>query len=186
MTFKFFPLEQVIGAVTNGIDFTEVSPTKTVSFTWGNQQELMQWQIMKNKENSGLRAFQKVINPKYPLIWLVQNYEGKQINNREYLFTDLKFVICCDTKAEWMNTTREMQTMPILEAICEKFLKEISENENFSIKRENGFPVYKWRKIPNYNSGGDENESTDIWDAILLKFDLITNNNCLKTIQLCQ
>ena len=186
MTFNLFPLEHVIGAVLKGTDFKEVSPTKAVSYAWGDQVELMQWQVLKNKEVSGLRTFNMDVNPKYPLVWLVQDYEGKQFSQREYIFTNLKFVICCDTKAEWLNTTREKQTMPILEAICKKFLQGISENKNLSIKRENGFPAYTWRKIPNYSSGGKENESLDIWDAIVLKFDLITNNNCLKLIELCQ
>lgn len=186
MTFKLFPLEHVMGAVLKEIDFTGISPTLSVSYSWGDQRELVQWQIMKNKEVSGLRAFSIPNNPKYPLIWLVHDYEGKQINAREHIFTGVKLVVCCDTKSEWLNTTRENETMPVLVRICEVVLESITRNKNLSIKREGGFPVVSWRKIPNYNSGGNENESTDIWDAILLKFDLITNNNCLKLIELCQ
>ncbi|WP_234110135.1 hypothetical protein [Chryseobacterium sp. R2A-55] len=186
MTFNIFPLERVIGAAIKGMDFSEASPTKAVSYSWGDQKELVQWQIMKNKETSGLRAFQQKVNPKYPLIWMVDKWVGNAVSQREHLFTNLKFVVCCDTKAEWLNTTREKETMPILTSICEVFLENISRNKNLSIKRENGYPAYSYQKIPNYSSGGNENESTDIWDAILLKFDLITNNNCLKTIELCQ
>lgn len=186
MTFKLFPLELVLGAALKKADFSKVSPTRSISYSWGDQQELMQWMVMKDKEISGLRTFGLENRSKYPLIWLVDKYEGKAVNAREHIFTDLKFVVCCDTKAEWLNETRESQTMPVLMRICETFLHVLTENPNLSIKREQGYPVFSYRKIPNYSSGGDSNEGADIWDAIVLKFDLITNNNCLKTIELCQ
>ena len=70
--------------------------------------------------------------------------------------------------------------MPRLVGISEKFIEIIKSNKNTSIVKKDGVDSIKFRKIYNYNTGENKNETLDIWDAISLQFDLIINNNCLK------
>lgn len=184
-------LEKLIGHIISQNDFSEVS-TKEISYSWGDKYELNQWIVMKDKEISGKRAFGKKNQSKYPLIWLITPLEGI-ITAEGNLFENLQFIIAMNTKAEWLNTTREKETMPILTKISNTFLSILDRDKNASIIKKDGEIKVKFKKVYNYQevnsesfrSSENSNQTLDIWDAIVLKFDLIINNNCLKTLQLC-
>ena len=179
--------EKTVGAILANSSFAGVSPTNEVSYSWGDQLELHQWIIAKDKEISGMRAFGKENKSKYPLIWMVHPIEGK-IQFDGNLFEGIQFVIACSTKAEWLNLTREHETMPTLTKIANHFLEILDTNKNASIIKTDGVRNVKFRKIYNYQEATPEkyrtvdngNHSLDIWDAIVLRFDLKINNNCLN------
>lgn len=185
MESKILPVEQIIGHIIDGnkSEFALKSPTQSVSYSWGDQQELNAWIIAKDKEIAGMRAFGKN-KTKYPLIWMVTPIDGK-IQLNENLFEKVTFIICCDTKAEWLNSTREKETMPMLTDLANLFLETLSQNKNAQIIRKNGQLDITFRKVYNYSTNGKESETVDIWDAIKLTFDLKINTNCLKNLQLC-
>lgn len=190
---EILELEKITSYIIFNNDFSEVSPTKKISFSWGDQHELIQWIIAKDKENSGMRSFQQEVNPKYPLIWLVHPVEGRLTEDGN-IFEQVKFIIASNTNAEWLNSTRERNTMPTLTKIANHFLNILATDKNASIVKKNGVRDVKFRKIYNYQefspekyrSTENESAAVDPWDAITLQFDLIINNNCLKTLKLCQ
>ena len=190
---KILELEKLLGFIISKNDFSTISPTKEVSYSWGDKYELNQWIIMKDKEISGKRAFGKQNRSKYPLIWLIHPLEG-EVTSDGNLFDDLQIIVAMDTKAEWLNSTREKETMPILTNIANYFLDVLDQDKNASIIKKNGERKVRYKKVYNYQepnaerfrSAENSNATTDIWDAITLKFDLKINNNCLKNIQLCQ
>lgn len=187
MESKILPVEQIIGQIIddNMSAFVWKSPTQSVSYSWGDQQELNAWIIVKDKEIAGMRTFGGGVNKtKYPLIFMVTPIDGKLLL-RENLFEKITFIICCDTKAEWLNSTREKETMPMLTDIANTFLEILSQNKNTQIIRRNGQLDVTFRKVYNYSTNGKESEAVDIWDAIKLTFDLKINVNCLKNLQKC-
>lgn len=186
MESKILPVENIIGQIIddNKSEFVWKSPTQSVSYSWGDQQELNAWIIAKDKEIAGMRAFGGSNKTKYPLIWMVTPIDGKLLL-RENLFERITFIICCDTKAEWLNSTREKETMPMLTDLANTFLEILSQNKNAQIIRKNGQLDVTFRKVYNYSTNGKESETVDIWDAIKLTFDLKINTNCLKNLQLC-
>lgn len=178
--FKIIPLESLIGKILSENDFTGISPTNKVSYSWGDNIELNQWIVDKDKEISGKRSFGVQNIGKYPLIWLVTPIEGSTEGLNSQRFSGAKFIIASKTKPEYLNEFREREIMPDLVKIAEKFIEIIKSHKNTSIVKKNGVDSIKFRKIYNYNTGENENETLDIWDAISLQFDLIINNNCLK------
>lgn len=190
---EILELEKIIGFILSKNDFSDVSPTGKISYSWGDKYELNQWMVMKDKEISGMRAFGNVNESKYPLIWLVHTLEGKIIPEGN-LFENIQFIIAMDTKAEWLNSTREKETMPILTKIANHFIEILDMDKNASILKKDGTRNVSYKKIYNYQEFSPEKyrsvENTsatfDPWDAITLKFDLKINNNCLKNLQLCQ
>ena len=48
--FKIIPLENLIGKILSENDFTGISPTGKVSYSWGDNIELNQWIKAKDKE----------------------------------------------------------------------------------------------------------------------------------------
>lgn len=185
------PLEHIIGKEIISADWTKISPTGKVSYSWGDIQELVQWMQMKDAEISGKRGL-GTNDSKYPLIWMITPIEGLIISDGN-IFEGLSFVVASDTRAEWLNQTREAETMPYLVDISNYFTTILSEGKNTSIRKENGTNKIRFKKVYNYQefypekyrSIENSQATYDIWDAIILKFDLIINNNCLKTLQLC-
>lgn len=188
MESKILPAEQIIGFILseNSEKFYGISPTNEVSYSWGDQQELTQWILAKDNEIGGMRAFGKMNKSKYPLIFMNTPLDG-EVLFQENLFKGISFVICCKTEAEWLNSTREVKTMPMLTNIANRFIEVISTSKYAEIIKENGSPKVTFKKVYNYSvSGTKENETIDIWDAVSLKFDLKINNNCLNNLELCQ
>lgn len=178
--FKIVPLENLLGKIISEADFTDISPTNRVSYSWGDNIELNQWIVAKDKEISGKRSFGVENIGKYPLIWLVTPIEGitESINSQK--FNGIKLIVASTTKTEYLNEFREREIMPYLVKIAEKFIEIVATNKNTSIVRKDGIPIIKFKKIYNYSTGENTNETVDIWDALSLQFDLIINNNCLK------
>lgn len=193
MMSEILELEKLLAHIIAKNDFSDVSPTGNVSFSWGDQFELIQWMVMKGKEGSGLRAFQMKNDAKYPLIWLVHTLEGRLTGDGNF-FEGIQIIIAMDTKVDWLNSTREHETMPILTKIANHFLSILDMDKNASIRKRNGAHDVRFKKIYNYQEFSPErfknvenaSATFDPWDAITLKFDLSINNNCLKTLKLCQ
>lgn len=178
--FRIIPLENLIGKILSENDFTGISPTGKVSYSWGDNIELNQWIKAKDKEILGKRSFAVENIGKYPLIWLVTPIEGITEGLNSQRFNGIKFIIASSSKTEYLNEFREKEIMPRLVGISEKFIEIIKSNKNTSIVKKDGVDSIKFRKIYNYNTGENKNETLDIWDALSLQFDLIINNNCLK------
>ena len=187
MDYKILPLEQIIGNILNNNqnELRSLSPTQGFSYSWGDQIELSQWIVAKDDEIAGLRAFKLANKTKYPLIYLVTPIEGNIMLN-ENLFERVTFIICCNTKAEWLNQTRETETMPMLTDLANSFIGIISRDKNATILRKDGNLNVKFKKVYNYSVSGNKSETLDNWDAISLTMDLKININCLKNLQLCQ
>lgn len=192
MSDQILDIEKILGFVISGIDFSGISPTGEISYSWGDQDELNQWMVMKDKEISGKRAFGVKNNSKYPLIWMVTPIEGETTCDGN-LFADLQLIVAMDTKPEWLNSTRENETMPKLVRIANHLLSGIDQHKNASILKKNGIRKLKFKKIYNYQEPSPEqyrdtenrSATLDPWDVVTLKFDLLINDNCLKTLELC-
>ena len=185
--------KKTVGLIISESKIKEVSPTHQISYSWGDKFELNQWMIMKDKEISGMRAFGNSNLSKYPLIWLISPIEG-EFDSYGNIFPNTQFIVAMDTKAQWLNSTREKETMPILTKISNCFLNSLDESRYSSIIKKEGIRKVNFKKVYNYQevnaekykSSENSNQTFENWDVIVLKFDLKINNNCLKNIQLCQ
>ncbi|GAB0156226.1 hypothetical protein CHRYSEOSP005_14900 [Chryseobacterium sp. Alg-005] len=194
MEYRILNIEHILGHVINENkdSFMALSPTKNISYSWGDQQELNQWIIAKNSDIAGKRAFAIKNTSKYPLIWLITPYDGN-ILLKENVIPSIKFIICSDTQGEWLNSTREKETMPFLIDIANNLIEVISRHKNTSIINKASNPI-SFKKVYNYPVSKTvenveqvpEAETLDIWDAVTLKFDIKIDDNCLKNLKSCQ
>lgn len=139
-----------------------------VRFKYGDQKELIAF--LKSEIGSD--------NP-YPLIWLI--YPFIEIHSRNKVtLNDVSLVLAVETNDSMFNEDRMEQTYKTV-------LFPLLNNIKTVFKRANIFntdEVYTIIKYPNYSGiddgEGDENKSTDIWDAIKVTFSCSIIKGCLK------
>ncbi|MXV39346.1 hypothetical protein GO491_11775 [Flavobacteriaceae bacterium Ap0902] len=150
-----------------------------ISFSWGDQLELLQWIKTKDSEIAALRAISVNAN-KYPLVWLTPT---KIRHSETGLKSNITLIFAQITEPEWLNETRWDRTMPFLSEVANHVLKTIDTSKHFQISRRDGYEI-EYEYMPNYSTTqGKSNEALDIWDAIVVNFELLIKLNCLSEIQ---
>lgn len=138
-------------------------------YKWGNEKHLIKQ----------LKEFDKEKKSIYPLIYQTSN-QSDQDNIRNTCVTDLTFILACrNLETDLLNEQRWAMSY-------EKILYPLVQNIE---KCFNKAGVYMWdgkysiQEFPNYGNG-EENKTTDIWDALLFTTRItIDGNYCINTIK---
>lgn len=170
-------IEKVLKRLISESVFEDNGNQFPLSFSWGDQKELLQWIRTKDKNIAALRAISENAS-KYPLIWLAP-CKGHRHSKKEFLFS-VTLIVSQITDPEWLNETRWNTTMAFLEKVANFVIGAINSDRNLSIKRDDGVEKISFEFAPNYSTDNKGNNTLDIWDAIIIEMDLIMNINCLK------
>lgn len=168
-------IQSMLKFVIGDLTFDENYP---ISFAWGDQLELMQWIKTKDEEIASLRAISQNAT-KYPLVWLTPT---RVRHDNADLRANITLIFAQITEPEWLNATRWNKTMPFLADVSNFVLNTIDKSKHFQIVKTQNYEV-NYEYMPNYSTtNGKDNEGLDIWDAIVVNFDLIIKLNCLYEI----
>ena len=138
-------------------------------YKWGNEKHLIKQ----------LKEFDKEKISIYPLIYQTSN-QSDQDNVRNTCITDLTFILACrNLQTELLNEQRWAMSY-------EKILYPLVQNMEICFNKAG---IYNWdgkftiQEFPNYGNG-EENKTTDIWDALLFNTRItIDGNYCINTIK---
>jgi hypothetical protein len=114
------------------------------------------------------------------LIWLVTPTTG--VNEGDIKrFNGVQLIICKNTTESWLNAARWKEHFPTLQAIADKIIDKL--RGDVRIVTENRVLKYSYRNVPKYSvseTGNDtaKQKALDIWDAVVITTDLLTNNSC--------
>jgi hypothetical protein len=145
-----------------------------VAYSWGNEDALHKWIENQNKKQVE-RSLGIASSNKYPLIWLVEGWEAKQ-NVPGIKFEKVTFYISCNSKLETLNENR-VPNFELLYAVANNFTKEIKK----VLKIAEGSISYSERaNFSTKDRVNDKTYTSDVWDTLIVKMDLIINTNCLK------
>lgn len=148
-----------------------------ISYSWGDVDALHKWiESMNKKQLDASLGIQG--NRKYPLIWLVENWEGKEkVPGIE--FRNVNFYIAINSKIETLNESR-IESFKNLYKVANDFIKELKkmsriEDDNIS-----------YFEKANFNTVGNGTEkkafTSDVWDVVILNLDLhiVNLDNCFN------
>lgn len=139
-------------------------------YKWGNEKHLIKQIKEFDKENKTI----------YPLIYQTSN-SSIQDNIRNSCTTDLVFILACrNLQTDLMNENRWAMSY-------EKILYPLVRLIETCFNRAG---IYTWdgiftvEEFPNYGDG-EQNKTTDIWDALLFKTSITINGNksCINKIK---
>lgn len=143
--------------------------SRPIQFYYGDQNEYLRW--IADKNNAGLQ--------KYPLIWYVLS-EYKDLDKSYEVFSS--FIIATDTKIEWFNETRNVNTFKaILDPTYEVLKDFLKTNQHIDLLSElvlTSHPHYSVdtddirtsaNNFTRTTKKGTLNLGTDLIDAISLK-----------------
>lgn len=139
-------------------------------YSWGNEKHLIK----------KIKSFDKESKSIYPLVYQTSN-KSDQDSVRNSCVTDLVLIIACrNLETDLPNENRWAMSY-------EKVLYPMVENIEKCFNRAG---IYKWdglfsiQEFPNYGNG-EENKTTDIWDALLFTTRITVNGNksCINTIK---
>ncbi len=164
-----------LNTVLKPIALKVIYENKPVSYSWGDIDALHKWIESMNKKqiNTSLGV---AGGRKYPLIWLVENWKGKE-KNPGMEFTNVNFHIAINSKIETLNESR-IEKFETLYEVGNDFIKELKK---ISRIEENNISYFE---KANFNTVGNSAEkksyTSDIWDVIILNMDLhiVNLNNC--------
>lgn len=167
---------------------TLANKNTSFSFHWGHQKELNNY-LLVGKSKSQINAFNDVDPVKnktwkqYPLVWLVKpamTYTTQE--HGIYKIPKAKIVIAINSpELSKLNDVRERETFPKIEPIANNILSFFKRAQIVRFENQEK-PIFGFDKLPNYSvsANQNENESIDIWDAILIEADLLINTNCIN------
>lgn len=143
--------------------------SRSIQFYYGDQNEYLRW--IADKNNAGLQ--------KYPLIWYVLA-DYKDLDKSYEVVSNL--IIATDTKLEWFNETRNVNTFKaILEPTYEVLKDFLKTNQNIDLLSDlvlTSYPHYSVdtndlrtsaNDFTRTSQKGTLNLGTDLIDAISLK-----------------
>lgn len=148
-----------------------------IAYSWGNEDALHKWVESMNKKalakHLGIKGTKK-----YPLIWLVEGWEGKK-NTPGMKFEKVVFYISCNSTVAALNEDRVVN-FNLLYKIANDFIKEL----RYVIKIGENSISYKQKSNFSTVSSREEKKSitSDVWDTLIVEMDLIANTNCLKKL----
>ena len=142
-----------------------------VSFDFGSHKDLLRFMNSERKFKGGVQ---------YPLIWLETPIERVNFRNNDVELSGLTLVLATLSNSEQSNSQRlETTFKPTLNPLYDNVIKALSKSGFTQIVNNSNVTQTNY-----YNYGVDENENqtTDIWDAIKIDLDLIMGNECLRCI----
>jgi len=137
-------------------------------YKWGNEYHLL----------AQLKAFADSKKTPYPLIYQTSNQSHQFEQGGEECTTRLRLVLACqNTMTELLNENRwAMSYRNILFPLAQNIIKAFNRAGIFYWEKE-----YDLTEFPNYGAG-EENHTSDIWDALVFEADLRIDANCIQTI----
>lgn len=161
-------LDYLLEHVVSGLN----CDTENVAFGYGNQDALMKW--LENKNKSSINKFLNIPNSKkYPLIWLVEGWEGVNVvSGIEY--RNITFHFSVNSNIPALNEDRKPQ-FEVLFEVANKFIEQLKFS---GIKV---LPNLEFTKRANFLVSQNEN-TIDVWDTVVLRTELLLNTNCIKRI----
>lgn len=170
---------EALKVVFAGKTLTVNGNTRTVQFHYGDQKELNLWISLKDK----------VREQKYPLIWYVIANEEDAGNGKSKV--DSQLILMNLTKREVLNTTRANTTYKeVINPLYDLVQNTLDLNLNTNLLNDGKKIPFKDQ--PNYgvdesnsndftskNKKNEQNITTDIVDARILKLKMIINLKCL-------
>lgn len=161
-------LDYLLEHVVSGIN----CDNENVAFSYGNQDALMKW--LENKNKSSINKFLNIPNSKkYPLIWLVEGWEGVNVvSGIEY--RNITFHFSVNSNIPALNEDRKPQ-FEMLFDVANKFIEQLKFS---GIKV---LPNLEFTKRANFLVSQNEN-TIDVWDTVVLRTELLLNTNCIKRI----
>lgn len=144
---------------------------KPISYSWGNIDALHKWITSMNEkqiaQHLGVAGAEK-----YPLIWLVEGWKGK--NNPPFIdFEKVTFYIACNSKVEGTNESR-IPNFDLLYTVANDFIKQLKVN--ITVKQTESFT-----ERANFSTSKGT-VSSDVWDTLIVEMDLSINKNCLNKL----
>lgn len=138
------------------------------NYKWGDEMHLNQLMKLYNNDQK---------NP-YPLIYNVSNKSSQDESRATATYNPLQLVIAYrNTHTDHLNPTRWATSYnTMLFPVAMNIVTLFKKSQIFQWNEQ-----YELFEFPNYGDG-NENETTDIWDALRLDTTITINNNCLKTI----
>ncbi len=141
-----------------------------VAFSYGDIEALHRWIAVMDKkqleQSLGIAG-----SNKYPLIWLVEGWEGKD-HFSQIKFSNVTFHISVNATAPAINEQR-VANFEINYLVANDFIKKL---QTFCTISEN---TLDFTERANFRTS-DKTNTSDFWDTLIVKMDLIININCLK------
>lgn len=139
-----------------------------VAYSWGNSNALDKWLIAMNQKQieKALGISGKV---KYPLIWLVDEWESQEALGG-YEFENTTFWISCNSDVSTLNENRDFT---IQYKVANDFINQL--------KLTTTVRNISWSEKSNVTTN-KQSKQCDIWDSVILTLDLTINKNCMKKL----
>lgn len=170
------PIELILGKVIENSNLE-------VNYHFGDNEELQKFlAIRQNRKGTRIAYGDLDSITKSPLIWLNVGEKSplkviQSINFQEVRFDNVRLIISCSTKDEWLNPLRWEKNLSLLEDL-EISLYQLLNRSKYVHLTKGSWTSYKLPKIAINN----ENMALDMWDAIVIDLSLIVNLSCLKEI----
>lgn len=145
-----------------------INNSKPVAYSWGNSNALDKWLISMNQKQ--IEAVLGIIGKvKYPLIWLVNDWESEEALNG-FEFKKITFWISCNSDVSTLNENRDFS---VQYKVANDFIDQLKLTTTV---RNIG-----WSEKSNVTTGG-KSKQTDIWDSVILTMDLTISTSCMKKL----
>jgi len=144
-----------------------------VSYDGGDINALHQWIVSMNSKqiasSLGIKGSRK-----YPLIWLVEGWQGEKVNPG-IRFKGITFYVAKNTKPEILNEHR-INNFEIIYKVANDFIKEL---KRLAIFEDEDITFFEKPNFSTEGKSGKESDSLDVWDAVIVKIKSlqITNQN---------
>ncbi len=154
-----------------------IHDNKPVSYSWGDIDALHKWIESMNKKqvnaSLGINGSRK-----YPLIWLVEGWKGKE-KNPGIEFSNVSFHIAINSRIETLNESR-IEKFDILYKVANDFIKGLKKISHIE---ENNIGYFQKSNLNTVStSNEDKSYTSDIWDVVIINMDLhiVNRTNCFS------
>lgn len=144
-----------------------------VAYGYGDVDALMKWIEATNKNQTEKALGIKEV-PKYPLIWLVEGWEGIKVVSG-FEMRKVIFHIAVNSNIPDLNENRKPQ-FNILYQVANDFIDQMQ------YRGVKVLPNLKYTKRANFSVTKRESHTIDIWDTLIIQTELLINTNCIKKL----
>lgn len=161
-------IASALGRLFDGLEIVYNEANVGINYGYGDQKELLAWITSQDKANVR----------KYPLVWYVLNdyteFDG-------WYETDATLVIMQNTDSTWFNPKRKDESYTkILEPTWKTIEQSILFEGNIQVFGDLD-KQFKQKSEPKYSlMEDDKSEVTDVVDALVIKFKMKINVNCIN------
>lgn len=177
---------EALKQIFSGLTITIENRVHDVQFHYGDQKELQQWVLMRNRSKL----------QKYPLIWYVTNNYDQVTNDKFKVESQL--ILFQLTKREYLNTTRSQTTYlnslnPLYELVNKTlkrspFVSLLNNGKSIPCKDEPNYgvetndPLLTSNDFAKKTTKGDKNIILDVVDAKVLRLKMIIKPYCVTGV----